>query len=167
MKKKPKTADEILKWAEEKRKKAAQREQIPFSYKQLSAWQLRRLGYSLAQTAQILNVGITTVKRWDKKVDEDLASMPAVRLAVDAYKTKIPKALEVYDKALECDDIRVAKDAAKDILTTFNVNVDRKEFRRPNDDARKSDDELIAEAERILAGAKRPSDGDNDGAEEA
>lgn len=118
-------------------------------YKKLACWQLRKLGYTVEQTAQIMELGTTTVKLYDKEVDECYAEMPSVRLAIDKMMTMVPRALGVYNKALEADDLRLAKDAAKDILTTFKVLTDRIAVEKA--DALRTDEELVAEAERIIA----------------
>jgi hypothetical protein len=166
-KRKPRTPEDVLNWAKEQSEKVSAKDK-PLEDKQLWAWQLRRRGYTVEQTAQILSIGTTTVKRWDKAVDEKMSEMPAIRLAIDAFQAKVPKALSVYDKALNSDDIRVAKDAAKDILTTFHVAIDRKEI-DVKDDRKQPDNDLVAEAERILAiaGSKGSAGTDNDRTETA
>ena len=118
-------------------------------YRKLACWQLRKLGYTVEQTAQIMELGTTTVKLYDKEVDECYAEMPSVRIAIDKMMTMVPRALGVYNRALEAPDLRIAKDAAKDILTTFKVLTDRIAVEKA--DALRTDEELVAEAERIIA----------------
>jgi hypothetical protein len=119
-------------------------------YKKLGAWQLRKLGYTIEQTAQALGVGVTTVKRWDKVVEKYFEDLPAIRLAMDAMQTLIPKAFRVYQDALGSKDERLAKETAKDVLISHKVLIDRQEKVQVVDDSTKSDSELVAEAERIL-----------------
>ena len=137
----------------------------PIDYKQLSTWQLRRLGYTIEQTAQIMSIGTTTVKRWDMEVDKYMTELPAVRLAIDYVKTMIPSALAAYDRALKGSDIRLAKDTAKDILGTFSIIQD-KQYVVPDDRA-VTDNELVEEAERILAQHRDKVAADNEGTEKA
>jgi hypothetical protein len=132
-------------------------------YKKLSAWQLRKLGYTIEQTAQILEIGTTTVSVWDKEVDKYFEDLPAVRLAIDHVKTMIPKALGVYETSLRSDDERLAKETAKDILGTFSIISDKKEF--IIDDKGKDDKDLVEEAERIIV-QRRQTIANSSGTEE-
>lgn len=134
------------------------------AYKKLSAWQLRKLGYTIEQTAQILQVGTNTVTVWDREVSKYFEDLPAVRLAIDHVKTMIPEALAVYAKTLRGGDERLAKETAKDILGTFSIISDKKEFLI--DDKNKNDNDLIEEAERFIA-QRRQTVTDNPGTEEA
>jgi hypothetical protein len=147
------TENDIVKWAESANGAKAKNERgNPLSQNKLTAWQLRQLGYTVEQVAQILEVGASTVSRWDGAVRKQFADLPTARIAKDRLQSLIPKALRAYDEALGCDDMRVRKDAAKDILNNFRVITERKET---VDDRSRTDDELISEAERIIAGAKR------------
>jgi hypothetical protein len=151
--------------AKSKSYKSVQQKSCQIDYKKLSAWQLRRLGYTVEQTAQILEVGTTTVSVWDKEVDKYFQELPAVRLAVDYVKTMIPSALAVYERTLKGPDIRLAKETAKDILNTFSIISDKKEF--VIDDKRKDDNDLIAEAERYIAQRQQQIVTNSPGTEEA
>jgi hypothetical protein len=155
---KPLTADEIAefyRWRETVKKKKGQTERnTPLSKSKVTAWQLRRLGYPLKQVAQILDVGISTITRWDRLVRKEFDELPTARIAIDTIQSLIPKALKAYDNALTCDDPRLRKEAAKDILSNFKILTDRVKL-ETDDDQDRSDDELIAEAERIIAQATR------------
>ena len=96
---------------------------------------------------------IGTIKRWDKEVRGEIAELPTARLAIDRIQGLIPKALRAYEAALSSTtDIRVRKDAAKDILNNFKVLTDRLEI--VADDREQPDSKLVAEAERLIAQAK-------------
>ena len=146
-----------------KTSKTAQRvDKLP-TYKELAAWQLRHLGYTIEQTAQMLQIGTTAVKDYDRKMSAVFAEMPAIQLAIDTMRTMIPRAVEVYREALHSCDQKLAKDTAKDILISHKVLIDRHEVLN-TDDAKRPDAALIAEAERLLALARgdNPAVGDND-----
>ena len=156
MSKRKPTTGEIVEWAESGPKKGEKsKRQNPLSDCRLTAWQLRRLGYSVEQVAQVLECSVTTVKRWDKGVRDKFAELPTARIAIDRIQSLIPKALKAYDEALGCEDMRLRKETAKDILSNFKIITDRIEIER--DDRNRTDDELIAEAERIIAQAKGSS----------
>lgn len=132
----------------------------PISHEKLTAWQLRRLGWGIHQVSQMLEVSVTTITRWDAQVKKEFADLPTTRIATDAIQGLIPKAYRAYEAALSCSDMRVRKDAAKDILNNFKVLTDRFQIEKTDGDPNKSDDDLIAEAERIIAQATSASDRD-------
>lgn len=124
----------------------------------IAAWQYRRLGWPIETTSQMLGISTATVKRYDKTVQDEFAEMPAVRASIDALKIMVPKAVRVYSKVMEKmgteQDRRTALAGAKDILNNFKIITEKLE----DDDISKSDDDLIAEAERIIAGCQTPTD---------
>ena len=77
---------------------------------------------------------------------------------------KIPACLEVYDLCLKARgwDLKLAKDAAKDILISTKALKDRQTV-ETTDDSANTDTDLIAEAERIIVvtGSKTPVGTDN------
>ncbi len=121
----------------------------PLSGNKVTVWQLRRLGWTIEQVGQMLGVSTRTITRWDKVVRKEFADLPSTRIAIDAIQGLIPKAYQAYHDALTCDDNRLRKEAAKDILTHFKVLTDKPE--EGNEDRNRSDGQLIAEAERVIA----------------
>lgn len=118
--------------------------------RKLTCWQLRKLGYTIEQVAQILCIGESTVFRWDKQCDGAFADLPSVQIGIDRLQSLIPKSIKVYEECLSVDDARVRRETARDILNNFRVLTDRKEVTIPSD-GNTATDQLIAEAQRIIA----------------
>jgi hypothetical protein len=143
-----------------------QRDPNPYdkqTWLELAAWQLRHLGYTIEQTAQILQLGTTTVKDYERKVSGYYAELPAVEVAIDALKTMIPKAVGVIWDAMNSQDLRLAKETATELLKSQRIITDRREI--DLNDKRVPTDELISEIERIIDGRTAEVNGDNLGSE--
>ena len=154
--KRPQTVRDVLDFAEN-----SQNSVNTINAKKLSAWQLRAIGYTIEQTAQILNVSMGTVKNWDGLVKKCFEGMPAVRAAIDRMQTWIPKAMDKVEKSMDQDeDAKLAYQAAKDILTSMAVMTERMIV---GDDRKRDDTQLVAEAERIIAKIHEASGGDQSG----
>ena len=152
---KPLTEKQIVAWAESNGKTGDKASKaIGITNWKLTAWQLRQLGYGVEQVAQALEVSEGTVRRWDKQVKEKFAELPTNRIAIDIMQSLVPKAIGVYAKALDGTDMRIAKEAAKDILTNFKILIDRIVV-EDNADLTVPDKQLIAESGKIVAEAER------------
>ena len=115
---------------------------------------LRHLGWSIPATAQACCVGERSVFEWCKKYKDTFAELPAIQAAKDAIQCLIPKAVRVYEKSLE-DTTKAGKvtplaaDIATKVLISNKVTTDRKVI---EDEREHSTNELVADAERIIAG---------------
>jgi len=111
---------------------------------------LRHLGWSIPQTAQACGVGERSVFDWCKKYKDTFADLPAIQAAKDALQSLIPEAVTLYRRRLRGKNERLGYDVAHDILISNKVIADRKVI---EDEREHSTNELVNEAERILAGA--------------
>ncbi len=138
------------------------RDLVNLTHEQVAAWQLLTCGYSSEVVGQMLGVSAVTVRQWKMKIVKEFAEMPSIRAAIDRTMTMVPKALGVVDKAMDGIDIplpgyrAVAYAAAKDVLTANRIFADRMIL---TDDRTKSDSELVAEANRIMAEAQKQLEG--------
>ncbi len=155
----PKDPQDIVDWAVKKVTKPPQvKKPIGLDHQQVAAWQLLTCGYSSESVGAMLGVNPATIRKWKQKIVKEFAEMPSIRAAIDATMTMVPKALRVVDKALDGIDSKekgyrpVAYQAAKDILTANRIFTDRIAM---TDDRAKPDHELVVEAERIMAQAKK------------
>ena len=123
---------------------------------EVACWQMRRAGHSIAEVAQYLGIGITTVKRYDNNVKAEFAEMPTVQAAKDHIMTIVPKATKAYEDLVsdkQAAPQRLA--AARDILITHGIVRNKIEI----EDSRLTDDELLKEAQRILSVANGEAKG--------
>lgn len=111
---------------------------------------LRHLGWSIPQTAQACGVGERSVFDWCKKYADTFSELPAIQAAKDALQSLIPEAVSLYRRRLRGKNERLGYDVAHDILISNKVIADRKVI---EDEREHSTNELVSEAERILAGA--------------
>ena len=136
---------------------------------QIMAWQLRRAGHTIAQTAAMLNCSVNTVTRWSEDVDhklyDELSKMPDVQTAIDSIKLLIPDAVNTYRKLVNfADNDSVRLKAADRILSNFKVI----EEQSPGDDKSKPDTDLASELVSIIKSVverDKPVATDNSGAE--
>ena len=122
----------------------------------LGAWKLHKVaGYSIKETAELMGVGTTAIKTWCKKVESCTDHMTTARAAQDAINAMVPAALRVYWRQLTQDkDEWLARAAAQDVLVSRKVLItERAEVSVTDAD----DDDLIKEAESILADARKRS----------
>ena len=119
---------------------------------QIMAWQLRRAGHTIAQTAAMLNCSVNSVTRWSEDVDhklyDELSKMPDVQTAIDSIKLLIPDAVNTYRKLVNfADNDSVRLKAADRILSNFKVII---EEQSPGDDKSKPDTDLASELVSII-----------------
>ena len=110
---------------------------------------LRHLNWSIPQTAQACNVSERSVFDWCKKYKDTFADLPAIQAAKDALQSLIPEAVTLYRRRLRGKNERLGYDIAHDILISNKVIADRKVI---EDEREHGTNELVSEAERILAG---------------
>lgn len=131
--------------------------------KQQTVLQLLVLGYSQRQVSSVCNLSMSTVKQIKTIFGAYVTETPVVRASVDRVQTLIPKAIDVYENLLYSEKETVALSAARDILITHRVLIERKELAHSDVDDLPTD-RLVAEAERIIASEKgevEPSAGDD------
>jgi hypothetical protein len=124
---------------------------------------LRKLGWSIPQTAQACDVSEWTVSKWSEELKDYFADLPAIQAAKDALQALIPAAVRVYKQNLNVTYSQLAYNVAMDLLISNKVITDRKVI---EDEREQSTGKLVDEAERILAGVSntsaRSSEADSD-----
>lgn len=126
-------------------------DKILVTAKQLSAYQMLQTGWTQQQVAQSFGVDRVTVYRWTKDIENHIATLPSIQAAKDRLQTMIPRCVDVFDDILSGIDKRLASEIASKILNSNAVVTDRKNVVLV-DDTNATDDELISEAERLIAG---------------
>jgi len=122
--------------------------------KKLQVICLRQVGWNIAQTAQACNISPRTVSEWSDELREYFSDLPAIQAAKDAIQCLIPKDVDVYEKSLDGKSKVLAADIATKILISNKIVADRKVI---EDEREHSTNELVSEAERILAGVDSPA----------
>lgn len=120
---------------------------------------LRQLGWSIPATAQACSISEHTVWQWSQELKDFFADLPAIQAAKDAIQALIPEAVRVYRLNLEKTFTSQATDIATKILISNKVIADRKVI---EDEREQSTDDLVSEAERILAGVGNPASRQSD-----
>lgn len=118
--------------------------------KRKTAYILGQLGYSQRAIAQTLQCSCGSVVAWQRAGREEIGELPIIQAAVDRLTCVIPNAANRLARLIHSRNERVALDAAKLILISSRVLVDRKTSEQEGD-FDKPTSELIAEAQRLIA----------------
>ena len=160
------TQDDIVAFWEWKKSKSAKskdgrtgkKEPTGVTPRKRRVYLLHQLGWSYRQISQAYDICTKTVERWikvvEKKPDWLIEEMPSLRLAKDRMEAMIPDAVSIYEDRIGDPEHPEAFAAATGLMRTYKILRDRKELEVVDDDGNISDEQLVAEAERIIASRK-------------